>query len=397
MEGAESSDIHGEMLREQDHMLRELAATLGSLRRVAMLIARGRPPEAVFAAVAREALRYLGDGSVSMFRYEPDGTTTLLAQEGIKLAPGVRVGEHRPSGPSAGLTATVLRTGRPARIDDYQDAPGVGPYLLTGLRSAVAMPVHVQGRLWGTIAVGSAERLLPCDTERRMADLTDLVAIAVANAQGRADLIASRARLVTASDDIRRRIERDLHDGVQQRLVAVVYRLRAGVEAVCEPDAVRIEIDDVATELMGVLDDLRELSRGIHPAILSRGGLRPALRALARRSPVPAKMDVRIRGRLPEPVEVGAYYVVSEALANAAKHAQAAGVEVSVRTVGDLLYVTVRDDGVGGAEPVRGSGLRGLKDRVEALGGTFTVDSPAGRGTTVSCALPLELGGGTGT
>lgn len=269
MEGAESSDIHGEMLREQDDMLRELAATLGSLRRVAMLIARGRPPEAVFAAVAREALRYLGDGSVSMFRYEPDGTTTLLAQEGIKLAPGVRVGEHKPSGPSAGLTATVLRTGRPARIDDYQEAPGVGPYLLTGLRSAVAMPVHVQGRLWGTIAVGSAERLLPCDTERRMADLTDLVAIAVANAQGRADLIASRARLVTASDDIRRRIERDLHDGVQQRLVAVVYRLRVGMEAVGEPDAVRIEIDDVATELMGVLDDLRELSRGIHPAILS--------------------------------------------------------------------------------------------------------------------------------
>jgi len=147
-----------------------------------------------------------------------------------------------------------------------------------------------------------------------------------------------------------------------------------------------------AAELMGVIDDLREISRGIHPAILSKAGLRPALRALGRRSAVPVELDVRVDCRLSEPVEVGVYYVVSEMLANAEKHARASVVEVGAETSGGTLRVRVRDDGIGGADPVRGSGLLGLKDRIEALGGTFSVHSPVGRGTTVTCELPVTVG-----
>jgi signal transduction histidine kinase len=372
--------------------LRKLADTQSALRRLAMLVARGEPPEVVFAAVTKEVLRYFGSGTARMIRYELDGTATLVANEGT-TGPHVRVGERWEGYPATGLTATVLRTGRAARVDDYRDIPGGEPYLREGLRSAVAMPIHVNGRLWGLIAVGSGKGPLPDGTEQRMTEFTDLVATAVANAQNRAELIASRARIVAASDETRRRIERDLHDGAQQRLVALALRLRSAV-APHQSDEIRAEITDVAAGLMGVLDELREISRGIHPAILSRAGLRPALRALGRRSAVPVDMDVRIDDRLPEPVEVGAYYVVSETLTNAAKHARASVVEVDAEASGGTLRVCVRDDGVGGADPLRGSGLVGLKDRIEALGGTFSMRSPAGGGTTVSCELPVMAGAG---
>ena len=255
------------------------------------------------------------------------------------------------------------------------------------------MPVHVNGRLWGMIAVGSGQGPLPPDTEQRMTEFTDLVATAVANAQSRAELMTSRARIVAASDEARPRIERDLHDGAQQRLVTLALRLRTAAEPSTGGGEPRTEMADVAAELMGVIDDLREISHGIHPAILSNAGLRPALRALGRRSAVPVELDVRVDGRLPEPVEVGAYYVVSEMLTNAAKHARASVVEVDAETSGGTLRVRVHDDGVGGADPVRGSGLLGLKDRIEALGGTFSVHSPAGRGTTVTCELPVTADG----
>jgi signal transduction histidine kinase len=243
------------------------------------------------------------------------------------------------------------------------------------------------------IAVGSGQASLPPDTEQRMTEFTELVATAVANAQSRAELITSRARIVAASDEVRRRIERDLHDGAQQRLVTLALRLRSAAEPSSGRPELGTEIAGVAAELMGVIDDLREISRGIHPAILSRAGLRPALRALGRRSAVPVELDVRVDGRLPEPVEVGAYYVVSEMLANAAKHARASMIQVDAETSGGTLRVRVHDDGIGGATPARGSGLLGLKDRIEALGGTFSVHSPAGRGTTVSCQLPVQADG----
>jgi signal transduction histidine kinase len=376
---------------EAEQRLRELADTQASLRRLAMLVARGESPGAVFAAVTRETLRHFGIDTARMIRFELDGTATLVANEGT-TAPHVRVGRRWEGYPATGLTATVLRTGRAARVDDYADIPGGEPYLAEGLRSAVAMPVHVQGRLWGMIAVGSGQGPLPPDTEQRMTEFTELVATAVANAQSRAELMTSRARIVAASDEARRRIERDLHDGAQQRLLTLALKLRMAAGPATERGELRTEVADAAAELMGVIDELREISRGIHPAILSTAGLRPALRALGRRSVVPVELDVQVDGRFSEPVEVGIYYVVSEMLTNAEKHARASVIEVSAEAADGVLRVRVRDDGIGGADPVRGSGLLGLKDRIEVLGGTFSVHSPVGGGTTVTCEVPVTAG-----
>jgi len=376
---------------EAAQKLRELADTQASLRRLAVLIASGAAPETVFAAVTEEALRHFGGGTARTIRYELDGSATLVANQGT-IGPHVRVGERWEGYPATGLTATVRHTGRAARVDDYRDVTGGEPYWREGLSSAVGMPIHVNGRLWGMIAVGSGSGPLPPDTEQRMTEFTDLLATAVASAQSRAELIASRARIVAASDEARRRIERDLHDGAQQRLIGLVLRLRTAAEASAQADDARTEISNVATELVEVIDDLREMSRGIHPAILSEKGLLPALRDLARRSAVAVDVHVRLDGRLPEPIEVGAYYVVCETLANVAKHARASVVEVDAEISADTLHLRVRDDGIGGAQPAGGSGLTGLRDRVEALGGTFALHSPAGRGTTIWCELPTTLG-----
>ena len=213
-----------------------------------------------------------------------------------------------------------------------------------------------------------------------MQKFTELIATAIANAETRAELAASRARIVATADATRRRIERDLHDGAQQQLVSLALELRAAQAALpSELGEQRAELSRVVEGLTAVLDELREISSGIHPAILSEGGLAPALKTLARRSPIPVQLDVRVEGRLPESVEVAAYYVVSEMLTNAAKHAHASSVQVDVAGADGVLRVSVRDDGVGGADPARGSGLVGLRDRVEALGGTIAVDSPRER------------------
>jgi signal transduction histidine kinase len=347
------------------------AETQAALRRLAMMIAKGEPQEAVWRGVAAEAVRQFGRASAGVIRYERDGRTTLLA-ESSRCSPAHDRGGRLP----AELPATVLRTGRFTSASDER-------------RFTAATPVVVDGLLWGLVAVAAEQATLPPDSAQRLAGLAELVTTTVTNEQHRAELMASRARLVAASDEARRRIERDLHDGAQQFLIALALRLRMVVEMPALPPEVRTEIEDIAGELGGVLDDLRGLSRGIHPAILSKGGLRPALRALARRSTVPVVMDVGIDGRLPEPVEVAAYYVVSEVLANAAKHGHASTVEVDAATADGALHVQVRDDGIGGADMARGSGLIGLRDRIEALGGTFAVDSPLGDGTTVSCRLPI--------
>jgi signal transduction histidine kinase len=381
------------MANVEAQKLRELADTQASLRRLAVLIASGAAPETVFAAVTKEALRHFGGGTARTIRYELDGSATLVANEGT-TGPHVRVGERWEGYPATGLTATVRRTGRAARVDDYHDVTGGEPYWREGLRSAVGMPIHVNGRLWGMIAVGSGCGPLPPDTEQRMTEFTDLLATAVASAQNRAELMASRARIVAASDEARRRIERDLHDGAQQRLIGLAFRLRTAAETSAQSDDARIEITNVATELLDVIDDLREMSRGIHPAILSKRGLLPALRDLARRSAVPVDLRVRLDGRLPEPIEVGAYYVVGETLANVAKHARASVVEVDAEISADTLRLRVNDDGIGGAQPARGSGLIGLRDRVEALGGTFALHSPVGCGTTICCEFPTTLSRG---
>jgi signal transduction histidine kinase len=260
-----------------------------------------------------------------------------------------------------------------------------------GVRAVVAAPITVEGRLWGAITVGSRSEEPPPDTEARLAGFTELVATAIANAEAQAELTASRARIVATADQTRRRIERDLHDGAQQRLVSLALRLRTTAAAIpAELDEVLQELAGVGAELDAVLGDLRELSRGIHPAILTEGGLGPALRTLARRSSVPVQLQVRTQGRLPERVEVTAYYVAAEALTNVAKHADASVVQVEVDTDDGLVRLDIRDDGVGGADTARGTGLVGLKDRVEATGGTLRVQSLPGEGTSLLVELPID-------
>jgi signal transduction histidine kinase len=283
-------------------------------------------------------------------------------------------------------------------MDTFAEASG--PVGVTarkaGYRSAVGTPIVVEGRLWGVMTLASsAEQPVPGDTEARLASFTELVATAIANADSRSELAASRRRIVAAADEARRRIERDLHDGTQQRLVSLALALRAA-EANVPPELgeVRAELSRTAKGLAGAVEELQELSRGIHPAILSQRGLGPALKALARRSTVPVSLDVTTGTRLPEPIEVAAYFVVSEALANAAKHAQASRIDVSLGRRNGNLLLLIRDDGVGGADPTRGSGLVGLGDRVEALGGTIEIESAPGGGTSLVVTLPLEADAG---
>jgi signal transduction histidine kinase len=276
------------------------------------------------------------------------------------------------------VSTLVFQTGRPARAGDLAGGGAVTVAAMEmGMRSAAGAPISVEGRLWGVMIAASArQNALPPGTEHRLAAFTELIATTIAGAQAQAELTACRARIVATADETRRRIERDLHDGAQQRLVSLALQLRAAQETV--PPQLRdlqAELGRVAAGLTGMLDELREYARGIHPAILTDGGLAPALKALARRSPVPVTLDVQLAGRLPERVEVTAYYVVSEALANAAKHAGASTVHVVAGVAGDVLKLAVRDDGIGGADPARGSGLAGLNDRVAAIGGTLRMRS----------------------
>jgi signal transduction histidine kinase len=289
----------------------------------------------------------------------------------------------------------VYRTGRSARIDVGDWASAGGPLHAAGRRlglsSTVASPIIVEGRPWGTVSV-SANEPLAVDLEQRLEEFTRLIATAIANADNRSELATSRRRIVSASDEARRRIERDLHDGTQQRLVSLGLALRA-VEAKLPVDGndLRSELSNIAAGLADAVEDLQEMSRGIHPAILSQGGLGPALRTLARRSAIPVELDVTTDARLPESIEVAAYFVVSEALANAAKHAQASQIRISLAAGEGRLLVSIRDDGIGGADAQRGTGLVGLTDRVEALGGSIRVNSPSGDGTKIIATLPLEL------
>jgi len=369
-----------------------LADQQAALRRVATLVARGMSPERLLPAVCDELQRLLGVEEFDMARAEGDGTLTVIAFGGRDVGE-FPVGRRLPV-EGRNTISLVVETERPARIDDYSTATGPAGEIAksAGIRGAVGCPIVIQGRLWGVAVAGTrGEEPLPADSEERIAEFTDLVATAIANAEHLAQLTASRARVVATADETRRRIERDLHDGAQQRLVSLRLALRA-VQTTVPPQLgdLEDELAQVADGLEGVLDELREMARGIHPAILAKGGLAPALKTLARRWTVPVELDVRVVARLPERVEVATYYVVSEALTNAAKHAQASLVNVEVETVEGALRLCVRDDGVGGADPIRGSGLVGLKDRVEALGGAITIHSPPGSGTTLRVELPLS-------
>jgi signal transduction histidine kinase len=248
----------------------------------------------------------------------------------------------------------------------------------------------VEGRLWGAATV-SANESLPPDAEQRLEKFAELVATAISNIESKAELAASRRRIVAASDQARRQIERDLHDGTQQRLVSLSLELRlAHATEPADPPQLQKQIGRVADELDGAIEELREISRGIHPAILSEGGLGPALRTLARRAAIPVELDIRTEPRPADRVEVAAYYVVSEALTNTTKHARASHAQVAVEQRDALLHLSIRDDGAGGADPLGGSGLIGLRDRVQALGGSIEVNSPPGDGTAIVVELPLQ-------
>jgi signal transduction histidine kinase len=370
---------------------RRIADEQAALRRVAMVVARAAPPQEVFAAVIAEAGRVLGVDRAFLVRYDPSDTLELVGTwDRTGASAPTPVGKLLPLG-GRNVTTLVHQTARPARIE-YDDAISgeIGRVAAgdEGLRSSVGVPVSVEDRLWGAIVVAyTGGKFLPGDTESRLAGFTELLATAIANAEAQAEVTASRARVVAAADHARRRIERDLHDGAQQRLVSLALRLRATQAAA--PPELGGQLEEAIAEAIGALEELRETARGIHPAILADVGLYPALRMLARRCPVPVDLRVHAEQRLPEPVEVSAYYVVAEALTNATKHARASAVGVEAEVAGDLLRVTVRDDGVGGADFSRGTGLAGLRDRVEALGGRIVLHSPRGAGTSLCAELPL--------
>jgi signal transduction histidine kinase len=287
----------------------------------------------------------------------------------------------------------VLRNGRTVRRDGYYESRGrfAANIRQMGIRSAVATPIAVEGRLWGALGIGSRSGSLPADTEQRIVSFTELIGTAIANAESRAEIMASRARVVAAADETRRRVERDLHDGTQQRLVSLALALRSiETKVPSDLDDVRAQLAQAETGLAAAITDLQEISRGIHPGILSKGGLGPALKSLARRAGLPVELDVGDHGRLPDSVEVAAYYVVSEGLTNAAKHAQASLIHVDLTVDNRTLQVAIRDNGVGGADTRGGSGLIGLRDRVEALGGTIEIASVIGEGTSLVARIPID-------
>ena len=371
--------------------LRQIAEEQAALRRVAMLVARGEPPEAVFAAVAEEVGGLLEVDYTVLIRSDPEDMITVVGGwTATGVAPPSPVGSRFEVG-GRNVSTLTLRTGRPARLDAYVDVTGsIGNTGADdwGFRSSVGVPISVEGRPWGLLLVAyTRDQQLPADTEARLASFTELVATAVANADSRAQLMASRARIVAAADETRRRIERDLHDGIQQQLVSLILDLRQVQAAV--PPGVQGSLSRIAERVTGVFDQVREISHGIHPAILSEQGLSPALKGLARRSAVPVELDLRTGRRLPDHVEVAAYYAVSEALTNAAKHARASAVHVELDAPDATLRLAIRDDGIGGADPAEGSGLTGFRDRIEAVGGTLDVTSPARSGTTLLIKIPV--------
>jgi PAS domain S-box-containing protein len=370
----------------------ELADEQAALRRVATLVARGVSPDEIFSAVTNEMGQLFDSPQASVGRFEPDGSAMVVVgvSDGTR---GISIGSRWELQDYMASTG-VYRTGRPVRVErsdlEHVSGPMADVLREIGAVSNVGAPIVVEGKQWGFVTVTDVNKHLPTDAEKRLEKFAELLGTAIANADSRAELSASRARIVAAGDDARRRIERDLHDGAQQRLVTLAIALqRAEAKVPAGSDELRAEISHIAEGLKTAVDGLRELSQGIHPAELTAGGLSPALKALGRRSAVRVELDIPFEDRLRDQVEVAAYYTVSEALTNASKHANATRVRVSLRIEGDVLLLSIRDDGVGGADPRRGSGLTGLRDRIEALGGKIRIESQAGSGTVIEVEIPI--------
>jgi signal transduction histidine kinase len=368
--------------------LQRIAADQAALRRVATLVARGVPPSEVFSAVAAETGHILEAECTTVARWEPDNALTIV---GSWSKPGA--GELAPPAGSR-WPAEQHDTAQPAQAQPGGRERVAGPLAAwareRGIRSSVSAPITAEGHLWGmVIAFAYASEQCPAYAESRILGFTELVAMAIANSESRSQLVASRARVVTAADKARRQIERNLHDGTQQRLISLALELRT-TQARIPPEQADIaqQLTHTAQGLGDVAEELRQISQGLHPVLLDKGGLGPALRALARRSGLPVELNLCLEGRLPERVETTVYYIVAEALTNAAKHARASTVQIDLDAAGDALRLRVCDDGAGGANPSRGSGIIGLTDRVEALGGKMKVTSPAGSGTALAVTIP---------
>jgi PAS domain S-box-containing protein len=367
-----------------------LATEQRALRRVATLVASEAQPERVFTAVSEECARVLEVNASAVLRYDDDDTATVVGRHNRDNIDVFQIGERIATDVNS-TTGQVRRSGAPARVDDWgAGTRGVTSetMLRAGYRSTASAPIVVAGTLWGAVAIAS-EDPLPPESENRLAAFCEIVSLAVASAQAREDLVASRARLVKAGDDQRRRLERNLHDGAQQRLVSVALSLRLARARLGEQDGAAASLlDEAARELDTGLTELREIARGLHPAILSDRGLRQALEALAARLPVPLDIDSP-EERLPEDLEATIYYIVAEALTNVARHAAAENARVTIVVDGDSVRCEIADDGRGGADIAQGTGIQGLRDRAEAAGGTLSLTSPPGRGTLVTARLPL--------
>jgi len=371
--------------------LARMADEQAALRRVATLVAQGSDPRRVFSAVTEEVGRILGADLAALGRIDQHHRTLSA------VATWSRSGHPSPLGswPLTGdnVITAAAATGGPARRADSSTATGplAEAERSQGAGESVAVPIIVQGSVWGVMVVSaSVSHALPAGAEIRLSDFTELVATAIANAESRDELAASRARIVAAADDVRARIERDLHDGVQQRLASLGLSLRMATAWVpSELSDLRETLERVTRGFAEAYKDLQEIAQGIHPAILAEGGLRPAVAALGRRSPIPVRVEIPELPRLSDHVEVAAYYAVSEALTNAIKHGRPSNVHVAAGLENGILRLSVSDDGVGGADPAAGSGLIGLRDRIETLSGAMTVTSRPGEGTSISIALPV--------
>jgi signal transduction histidine kinase len=378
---------HERALGDREALHRALAAEQAALRRVATLVASGAPEQELLDSVAREVGLLFSADVASLVRCDGARAEIVAGWSGSP-ARGVRTG-HVFDVEESVVTRQALLTWRPAR-GDATELGTRGIVRELGIRSAVAAPIDVAGRRWGVVRAGrTGEEPLPAGAEQRLGDFAELVAQAIANAEAREELTASRARIVEAGDAARRRIERNLHDGAQQRLVALSLSLRLAERRLDGDPDVAALLSEISGELSEALRELRELARGIHPAVLTDRGLAPALEGLAARASVPVELLATPQERLPEAVEATAYYIVAESLTNVAKYANATAATVRVECASGRVRVEVRDDGVGGADMALGSGLRGLADRAEALHGTLRVESAAGRGTVVTAELPV--------
>jgi signal transduction histidine kinase len=380
-------------LQADRHELRQVVEQQGALRRIATLIARGVSPAEIFTAVAAELGRMQDMQYAVINRFDPALIATAVGHWSAPGAPAILppVNGRWPVEEQS-AAAEIVRTGRPARVNTDEATSTIGVWSrVHGIRYVLGCPITVGGHLWGMIAVFSVgDHPPPEDTEAHLMEFVELLATAIANAENRNELLASSARIIAAADEARRRIESNLNTGPQRRLTALGQELR-DAQSVIKPEQehLRAQLAHTVKGLDSVLNDLREISRGLHPATLSRSGLRRALEALTQRSEVPVQLDMQVDRRLPDHIQVAIYYTVSEALTNVAKYSHADVVHITLALENGTLKLRISDDGVGGADPTRGSGLTGLKDRIESLGGRMKVISPAGGGTSLLVDVPI--------